>query len=265
MTLGDKCKWLEKNFSPDIMVPTLPVIIRLDGVNFSKWTKGLAKPFDNDLTMLMGLLTKAVMRKTNAVIGYTQSDEITLILYTDNWKSEMYHAGKKQKILSKLSSYATNVFNEHAQLLWPERPLAEFDCRVYQVPSMRDACLQLLWREQDAVRNSIQAYARSVFSHEDTIHKNGPELQDMLIEQGLNWNNFDPIFKRGMYIKKFNVERAFTPEELIDLPPGHKAHRNPELKVNRTEFKALDLPKLSSISNKVDVVFFNAEPKVYNR
>ena len=48
-TLGDWCKWLEKNFSLDIAIPTLPIIIRLDGNNFSKWTRGLEKPFDDRL------------------------------------------------------------------------------------------------------------------------------------------------------------------------------------------------------------------------
>ena len=41
--LADWCKWLEKNFSPEIMIPTLPVIIRLDGNNFHNWTKGLKR------------------------------------------------------------------------------------------------------------------------------------------------------------------------------------------------------------------------------
>ena len=45
-TLGDWCKFLEKNFSNEVMIPTLPVIIRLDGNNFHNWTKGLERPFD---------------------------------------------------------------------------------------------------------------------------------------------------------------------------------------------------------------------------
>lgn len=48
-TLGDWCKWLEKNFSNEVMIPTLPVIIRLDGNNFHNWTKGLERPFDKSV------------------------------------------------------------------------------------------------------------------------------------------------------------------------------------------------------------------------
>jgi tRNA(His) 5'-end guanylyltransferase len=51
--LGGWCKFLEKNFSPDVMIPTLPVIIRLDGGNFSQYVKGLNRPFDENLSDLM--------------------------------------------------------------------------------------------------------------------------------------------------------------------------------------------------------------------
>ena len=111
-TLGDWCKWLEKNFSPEIMIPTLPVIIRLDGNNFHNWTKGLNRPFDEGFVNLMIDTTKFLVQETNAVVGYTQSDEITLILYSEDKKSAIYHDGKKQKILSKLTGACANYFND---------------------------------------------------------------------------------------------------------------------------------------------------------
>ena len=109
-TLGDWCKWLERNFSTEVMIPTLPVIIRLDGNNFHSWTKGLNRPFDENLNNLMIDTTKFLVEETNAVIGYTQSDEITLILYSDDKKSSLYNDGKKQKILSKLTAKCVNHF-----------------------------------------------------------------------------------------------------------------------------------------------------------
>lgn len=109
-TLGDWCKWLEKNFSPEQMIPTLPVIIRFDGNNFHNWTKGLNRPFDAGLTNLMIETTKFLVQETNAVVGYTQSDEITLILYSDDRKSLIYNDGKKQKILSKLTGKCVSFF-----------------------------------------------------------------------------------------------------------------------------------------------------------
>ena len=112
-TLEEWCKWLEDNFSPKVMIPTLPVIIRLDGNNFSKWTQNLTKPFDEDLNKLMVETTKFLVKETNAVIGYTQSDEITLILYNPSRKGYLYHGGRKQKILSKLTSKCTIFFNDN--------------------------------------------------------------------------------------------------------------------------------------------------------
>jgi tRNA(His) 5'-end guanylyltransferase len=114
------------------MIPTLPVIIRLDGNNFSTWTKSLTKPFDSRLTQLMVETTKFLVQETNAVIGYTQSDEITLVLYSNDRKSSIYNDGKKQKIVSKLTAKCVNFFNERRKELLPDHnKVAVFDCRVY--------------------------------------------------------------------------------------------------------------------------------------
>jgi tRNA(His) 5'-end guanylyltransferase len=166
--LGNWCKWLEKNFSPEIMIPTLPVIIRLDGNNFHNWTKGLERPFDEGLNTLMVETTKKLVKETNAIVGYSQSDEITLILYSPNRKSSIYHDGKKQKILSKLSAKCVNEFNELRRKYLPNHnKTAIFDCRIYQTPTLHDACLQLLWRENDATRNSKQMLGHANFSHNE--------------------------------------------------------------------------------------------------
>jgi tRNA(His) 5'-end guanylyltransferase len=78
--LADWCKWFEKNFSPEIMIPTLPVIIRLDGNNFHNWTKGLEKPFDRKLTELMTETTKFLVQALNQMITqYMFSMKIKLL------------------------------------------------------------------------------------------------------------------------------------------------------------------------------------------
>jgi tRNA(His) 5'-end guanylyltransferase len=165
-TISDWCKWLERNFSPDVMIPTLPVIIRLDGVGFSKWTKGLEKPFDSRLTELMIDTAKFLVKETGAIISYHQSDEITLILYSSDRKSALYNDGKKQKILSKLTAKCVNFFNERRKELLPDHnKIAVFDARIYQTPTLHDACVQLIWRENDATKNSVSMLAQSLFSH----------------------------------------------------------------------------------------------------
>lgn len=264
--LGDWCKWLEKNFTNEVMIPTLPIIIRLDGNNFSKWTKGLAHPFDKRLVELMIETTKFLVQETNAIVGYTQSDEITLILYSHDRKSSVYNDGKKQKILSKLTAKCTNFFNEKRKELLPEHNKAAiFDCRIYQTPTLSDACAQLLWRENDATRNSILSLSQSLFSHDSIQNLKTNELQDkMMIEKGVNWNDLEVKLKRGTYVKRITTSKPFTPDELATLPLKHKARKNPNLIIERSVIKEIEYPIFNKITNKVDVIFFDAEPIINN-
>lgn len=264
-TMGDWCKWLEKNFSPEVMIPTLPVIIRLDGNNFHNWTKGLERPFDNKFNELMTETTKFLVKETNAIIGYTQSDEITLLLYSDSRKSLIYNDGKKQKILSKLTAKCVNFFNEKRKDLLPNHnKTAVFDCRVYQTPTLQDACIQLLWRENDATRNSILMLADSLFGHQKCFKLKTNELQDLMInEKGVNWNDLDYRFKKGTYIKRVKISKPFTLEELKTLPEKHMAHNNPNLIIERSVIKEIQYPIFNKIQNKVDVIFFDAEPIIF--
>jgi tRNA(His) guanylyltransferase len=263
-SLGAWCKWLEKNFSNEVMIPTLPVIIRLDGNNFSKWTSKLKRPFDERLTDLMVDTTKFLVKETNAIIGYTQSDEITLILYSDDRKSSIYNDGKKQKILSKLSAKCVNHFNEARVKYLPEHnKTAIFDCRVYQTPSLQDAAIQLLWRENDATKNSISMLAQSLFPHDDLENLNGAQKQEkMWQEKGVNWNDLEVKFKRGSYVKRVQTSKPFSVEELATLPPQHNAHKNPGLIIERSIIQSIEYPIFNAIKNKAEVVFNDAEPIV---
>jgi tRNA(His) 5'-end guanylyltransferase len=260
--MSDWCKWLERNFSNEIMIPTLPVIIRLDGNNFHNWTKGLKRPFDLKLVELMNLTTKFLVKETNAIVGYTQSDEITLILYSSDRHSSIYHDGKKQKILSKLTAKCVNFFNEKRKELLPDHnKTAVFDCRIYQTPTLHDACVQLLWRENDATKNSISMLAQSLFSHNELHKLNTSEMQDkMMFEKAVNWNNLDTKLKRGTYIKRIQTNEPFSSGELANLPPKHNAHKNPNLLIKRSIFKNIEYPIFDKIKNKVDVIFHDAEP-----
>lgn len=261
-TLGEWCKWLEKNFSNEVMIPTLPVIIRLDGNNFHSWTKGLNRPFDLDMVELMTETTMFLVKETNAVVGYTQSDEITLILYSKDRKSSIYNDGKKQKILSKLTAKCVNFFNEKRKELLPSHnKTAIFDCRIYQTPTLQDACAQLLWRENDATKNSISMLAQSLFSHNQLQNLNGNQMQDkMMIEKGINWNDLNSKLKRGTYIKRMQTSRPFSSEKLNDLPLMHTARKNPDLILERSVIKEVEYPIFNSIANKVDVIFNDHKP-----
>ena len=260
--LSDYCKFLEKNFSNEIMIPTLPVIVRLDGENFSRWSSKLKKPFDEGLNNLMVDTLKYLVKETSAIVGYHQSDEITLILYSSDRNKQIYHDGKKQKILSKLTGKCVTYFNERRPyyLLNHNKP-ANFDCRIYQTPTLHDACVQLLWRENDCTKNSVSMLAQSLFSHKDLQDLNGNEMQDkMMLEKNVNWNDLPIKYKRGTYVKRIKTSRPFSVEELQNLSENHNAHKVPDMVIERSIIKEIEYPIFSKITNPVDVIFNDMDP-----
>jgi tRNA(His) 5'-end guanylyltransferase len=104
--------------------------------------------------------------------------------------------------------------------------------------------------------------ARAHFSHKQLDGKHGGEMQAMLRDKGVEWNDFPAFFKRGTYVQRRKTSRRFTTDELEKLPPKHAAHTNPDLVVERTDYAALELPPLGTIKNRVEVIFEGAEPVV---
>lgn len=134
-----------------------------------------------------------------------------------------------------------------------------------QIPTLQDACLQLLWRELDTSKNSISMLAHHYFSDNELHKLNGSQKQDkLMLEKGINWNDLEVRFKRGTYVKRIEREGAFTTDELNNLPEKHKARKNPELTFKRSSIEVFDMPIFSTIENKTGVVFFNEEPKTYS-
>lgn len=259
--LAERCKFYEKNFSPERMIPLLPVIIRLDGNNFSTWTKSLNKPFDPRFCEVMDDITKLLIEETGAKVGYTQSDEITLILHTEHFGSSIYHDGKKQKILSKLTGFITPRFNDIVKEKIGDKSIANFDCRIYQVPNKEEAVNQLIWREWDAVRNSKQGLAHFHFGHKAIEKKNTDVMVRMLEESGVFWSDLDEGLQRGRYFVNRVLETPFTPEEISELPKQHHYFRNPDLVVKRKRIVQIPMPELSKVNNRVDVIFNSEDPK----
>jgi tRNA(His) guanylyltransferase len=260
--LGDRMKDYERREAGRRFMPRLPILARIDGKGFSKWTQGLPRPYDQRLSDLMVSTTTHLVDKTQARVGYTQSDEITLVLWSPNEKSQLFFDRRIQKITSVLASMTTAFFNAQIPGAIPERAgrPAMFDCRVWAVPDREEAVNCLLWRELDATKNSISMAARDHYSHKALQGKNGGEMQELLHQKGVNWNDYPSFFKRGTYVGRRIVRRRFSVDELADLPPKHLAHTNPELEVERTEIRRLELPPLRRVPNRVEVIFDGAEP-----
>ena len=213
-SLGDRMKQYE-SVSKTRLIHRMPVIIRLDGCHFHTFTKGFEKPFDEVLMCSMIRTMKFLCQNIQGcVFGYTQSDEISLILVDyKKLNSSAWHDNEVQKMCSVAASLCTLKFNEvfreevhnHADkkeglLAAYNKALkagAVFDCRVFNVPK-EDVCNCIIWRQQDATRNSIQSLAQSKFSHKELHGLSCDKLQDKLFtECGINWNYLETYKKRG--------------------------------------------------------------------
>ena len=230
-TLGDRMKWYENQYFQQ-STPYLPLIVRLDGVGFHNYTKQFKKPFDDILIEVFDLTTKWLMEVTNAKLGYTQSDEISLLLYSGDPKSQLYFDGKIQKIQSVLAAKASIYFFSQMGLRGIYEP-PFFDCRAFNVPTITEAFNQFIWREQDATRNSIQGLAQSLYSHNELQGKNCNELQEMIFQKGINWAKIDQRKKNGKFFAPKYKLMKYTAEELERLPLKHEARSNPNLMVER--------------------------------
>jgi tRNA(His) guanylyltransferase len=260
--LGDRMKLYEGREAQRRALPRLPIVVRIDGKGFSRWTKGLVYPFDERLEKCRRYTMRALIKETGALIGYGQSDEMSFVLYSGDPKSQIYCDGRYQKIVSHTASMAANAWRDAVALYIPEKVgvIANFDSRAWELPSLEEATNALMWREWDATKNSVSMAARSVYSHKEVNGKNGSEMQDMLMEKGLNWNDYPTWAKRGTYMGRRSYDRVLTPEELAQLPLKHNARANPNMVVTRSEIQVLDLPPMSKVVNRIEVLL-GAEPR----
>ena len=254
---GDRMKMYEQIEAGRMCLPLLPVLARLDGKCFHNFTKYLERPFDKRFSDLMIDTTKQLVDESNARLGYSQSDEINLVFYSDNIKSEIFFNGKIQKMVSVLSSMATAYFNKKMLDYLPDnaKHIALFDCRIWTVPNLVEAANAILWREMDATKNSISMAAQSVYSSKQLHGKSGSEQQEMLFVKGINWNDYPSFFKRGTFIQRKTRNMKFTPEEIDKLPLKHEARTNPELEVERSIVEIIDMPPFNQVINRVEVIF----------
>lgn len=88
-----------------------PVIIRVDGRAFHTFTKGFQKPFDDVLMRVMQDTMKYLCENIQGcVFGYTQSDEITLILIDyKKLNSEAWFDYEVQKMCSIVASMTNHI------------------------------------------------------------------------------------------------------------------------------------------------------------
>lgn len=246
ISLSNRMKEYEENFTKQKLIKNVPVISRLDGEKFSSFTSSLKKPYDQRLSDLMVEITKYLLDFTGADMAYTVSDEISLIW---SGRNDMIYDGKVFKINSKLASKASVKFNYLMKEYLPEKYGKEviFDCRTFNIPE-NEVFNYFIFREKDGTRNSITMAARSLYSHDSLENVNSSEKQELLFKKGINWNDYTVHFKRGLYFKKYRKMIQFSKEELERLPEKHEAKKNPNLLYERKVIENVKIEPILSLN-----------------
>jgi tRNA(His) 5'-end guanylyltransferase len=181
-TLSDRMKDYEYDARLELPRKAFSVI-RVDGRSFHTWTRGLERPYSERLLRAMAAATEALCREVSgSVLGYTQSDEISIV-YQDfvGKHAEPWFGGVVQKVASVSASIATATFAQE----FPDRPLAHFDARVFSLPTTSEAANYLVWRQRDAQKNAISMLADQHYSHRELLGKNVEERIALLRDKGV--------------------------------------------------------------------------------
>jgi len=260
--LGDRCKGFEVAEASRRAMRGLPLLARLDGRAFHTFTRDLRRPYEHGMSVAMIETTRYLVHEMSALVGYTQSDEITLAWYEPSQSASDYmFDGRFQKIASVLAGMASAKFCQLVVEHLPAKVTAtpHFDCRVWQVPTLQDAAEVFIWREDDATKNSITMAAGAYYSEAELDGKTSGTKQELLWQKGVNWNDFPSFFKRGTYLQRRTFDRTLTEEERARIPEAHRPPAGATFK--RTQVAELELPPVRKIANLTDVLFERAEPQ----
>ena len=232
-TLGNRMKSYENLSTSRQLMPNCPVYARIDGRAFHTLCKGLKKPYSIAFIQTMQEVCKYLVGETGAVLGYVQSDEISL-----GWLdySKAPFEGRIQKLESVLSSMASAKFvqyieasksggglhiNDGMDRLWHSTQIhiPSFDCRVFNVPNESELANCFLWRENDAIKNSISGMSLTFFSHKKLQNKNSDEKISMMKDQGYDfYRDTDESFIRGTFLHREVYKKELSKDELDRIP-----------------------------------------------
>ena len=201
--IGDRFKAYERCW--DFALPRrMPMVIRVDGRGFHGLK--LQKPFDHDFFAVMAHTATMLCKEIQgAVLAYFQSDEISIVARDDMQPNTEAWVGKRlSKLLSLSAATATAAYNERAWMTWGWQ---QFDSRAFVLPDLSEVTNYLIWRQQDATRNSVSMAAHAAFSHKSLQGVNSQGKIDRLRLAGKPWEETPARFKRGAVVRPVTVRK----------------------------------------------------------
>ena len=216
------------------VLPGVHIVLRLDGRGFTRFTKDVMafeRPFDERFRDVMVQVVEHLMQADlRAVYGYTQSDEISLLLHRD---SDAF-GRKERKLNSVMAGEASGV----ASLAFG-RPVA-FDCRVCQLPDQDLVVDYFRWRQEDAHRNALNAHcywgrraegASPEQAHDEFAGASIAAKNEWLFQRGVNYDALPAWQKRGVGVlwRDFEVVGRDPRTGVATTTSRRRLHRETEL------------------------------------
>ncbi|MFO0630334.1 MAG: tRNA(His) guanylyltransferase Thg1 family protein [Polyangiales bacterium] len=184
------------------VLPGVHIVVRIDGRSFSHLTRdvlAITEPYDPRMRDAMVLTLEHLMARCgfSTVYGYTQSDELSVLLRRD----EAAFGRKERKLVSVLAGEASARFSLAMGVH------GAFDARVCQLPRDEDVVDYFRWRQEDAHRNALNGHCywllrgQGLSDAEATRRLSGvsvPARNELLFQHGVNFNELPAWQRRGI-------------------------------------------------------------------
>jgi tRNA(His) 5'-end guanylyltransferase len=176
----------------------LPLIIRVDGRAFHTYTKGLEKPVSRPFFEAMGDVAKALCQEVQgAQLAYIQSDEISILVHTYRRLSTTpWVDNDLQKIVSLTAGIASSAMTLKSESVFGHVKRAIFDSRAFVLPEA-EVANYFVWRQKDAIRNSINGWGQHCFSQKQIHGTSTLELTEMCRQLGKPWESLPEWQQNG--------------------------------------------------------------------
>lgn len=248
------------------LIPRVPVYARLDGRAFHTFCRGLDRPFDMEFFSLMKAVTKRLHAETNAELSFCQSDEISLVFRSPEKMPFGTRLFKIQSVLAGMASAAFCVLGAECASekirCKVRKTMPHFDCRVCQMPL--DECANMvLWRSQDAAKNSITQLALAHFSAAQIHRRNGDEKIAMLREKGVDyWTAVPEDVRLGAFFRREVYEKVLTDDEVARIPERSRMFGpDGRMRATRSRISQFGLGMdLADVANKTGALFDGEDP-----
>eukprot|EP01096_Ripella_sp_DP13-Kostka_P005026 TRINITY_DN1766_c0_g1_i1.p1 TRINITY_DN1766_c0_g1~~TRINITY_DN1766_c0_g1_i1.p1 ORF type:complete len:328 (+),score=140.27 TRINITY_DN1766_c0_g1_i1:25-984(+) len=199
------------------------VVVRIDGRGFTKFTADhdFEKPNDRRGLELMNEAGKRIMKDYSEVlIAYGDSDEFSFVLDRDS----LLYSRRASKIISTFVSAFTASYMFNWARFFGDKPMLYppcFDCRCICYPRKKLIKDYLSWRQVDCHINNLYNTSFWTLVHKGNLSPKEAESRlkgtqsdaknEMLFtEFGINYNDEDPMFKRGSILMYEMVKEDVT-------------------------------------------------------